>query len=149
MSKKVPRDRVPMQSRDGLRRAGLAGVSHFFYYVYEITPGAAMEIHLGELEQLVMLALARLGEDAYGVSVQETLAARTGRTPALATVYTTLARLEAKGLAVSHLGEPRAERGGRARKLYRITASGRAALRRSLADVRALAQGLGNSWSAP
>ncbi len=108
-----------------------------------------MEQHLGELEQLVMLALARLGDEAYGVTVQETLVARTGRTPALATIYTTLARLEAKGLAASHLGEPRAERGGRARKHYRITAPGRAALRRSLADVRALTQGLGSSWSAP
>lgn len=108
-----------------------------------------MESHLGELEQLVILTLLRLGDDAYGVSVQTTLAERTGRTPALATIYTTLARLEAKGLVVSHTGEPSAERGGRAKKHFRVTGVGRSALKRSLADVRALTQGLGSSWSAP
>ena len=108
-----------------------------------------METNLGELEQLVLLALLRLGDDAYGVSVQMTLVERTGRSPALATIYTTLSRLEAKGIVVSHLGAATPERGGRAKKHFRVTAAGRSALKRSLADVRALAQGLGSSWSAP
>lgn len=131
----------------------MTGVVHFFYYVEETNPtdlphpGPSVDTHLGELEQLVILALLRLGDDAYGVSVQATLAERTGRTPALATIYTTLARLETKGLVASHLGEATPERGGRAKKHFRVTASGRSALKRSLADVRALSQGLGGSWS--
>ena len=108
-----------------------------------------MESHLGELEQLVLLTLLRLGDDAYGVTVQGLLAERTGRSPALATIYTTLARLETKGLVASFLGEATPERGGRAKKHFRVTAVGRNALRRSLSDVRALTQGLGGLGSTP
>jgi PadR family transcriptional regulator, regulatory protein PadR len=127
----------------------LTSVAHFIYYVEQINQGHAVEINLGELEQLVILALLRLGDDAYGVTVQATLAERTGRSPALATVYTTLARLEAKGIVVSHLGAATPERGGRAKKHFRVTTAGRTALKRSFADMRSLAQGLGGSWSTP
>jgi PadR family transcriptional regulator PadR len=108
-----------------------------------------MERNLGELEQLLLLALMRLGEGAYGVSVQRELEERTGRSPTYATVYTTLARLEAKGLVESSVGEPTPERGGRAKKHFSVTGSGRAALRRSFTELRAMTQGLGGSWSAP
>lgn len=105
-----------------------------------------MTATLGELEQLVLLALVRLGDDAYGVTVHEAIRTRTDRETSFATIYTTLARLEAKGLVESFVGAPTPERGGRAKKHFTLTASGRAALRRSLADLRAMVQGLGPSW---
>lgn len=108
-----------------------------------------MERSLGDLEQLVMLSLLRLGEEAYGVSVQREIATRAGRTLTFATIYTTLARLEAKGLVESRLGEPTPERGGRAKKLVRLTSAGRAELRQRLHEVRAMVQGLDASWSRP
>lgn len=105
-----------------------------------------MTTTLGELEQLVLLALVRLGDDAYGVTVHEAIRTRTDRELAFATIYTTLARLEAKGLVASFVGEPTRERGGRAKKHFTLTASGRAALKRSLGDLRSMTQGLGASW---
>ncbi len=105
-----------------------------------------MTTNLGDLEQLVLLALVRLGDDAYGVSVHEAIRARTDRALAFATVYTTLARLEAKGFVDSHVGAPTPERGGRAKKHFTLTSAGRAALKRSLGDLRAMTQGLGTSW---
>lgn len=105
-----------------------------------------MTTTLGELEQLVLLALVRLGDEAYGVTVHEAIRTRTGRELAFATIYTTLSRLEAKGLVASFVGEPTRERGGRAKKHFTLTASGRAALKRSLGDLRSMTQGLGASW---
>ena len=105
-----------------------------------------MAANLGELEQLVLLALVRLGDDAYGVSVHEAIRTRTERELAFATIYTTLVRLESKGLVSSHVGEPTPERGGRAKKHFKLTGSGRAALKRSLGDLHAMTQGLGPSW---
>jgi DNA-binding PadR family transcriptional regulator len=84
---------------------------------------------LTETEQLVLLALLRLGEDAYGVPVRAEIEARTGRLVSLAAVYACLDRLEREGLARSRLSEPRPERGGRARKYYRITHAGARAVR--------------------
>lgn len=106
-----------------------------------------MPATLGELEQLVMLALVRLGDEAYGVTVHEAIRARTDRETSFATIYTTLARLESKGLVTSFVGDPTPERGGRAKKHFTITGSGRAALRRSLSDLRSMVKGLGASWS--
>lgn len=105
--------------------------------------------HLGEFEQLVLLALVRLGDDAYGVAVQREIAARTHRRPSFATVYSTLARLEEKGLVSSLLGEPTPSRGGRRKKHFRIRASGRRALQASLDAVRGMARGLDASWDTP
>lgn len=101
-----------------------------------------MPTHLGEFEQLVLLALLRLGPDGYGVPVRAELARRAGRDVSLGTVYRTLLRLEAKGLIVGRVGDPTPERGGRRKKLYTPTAAGREALARSLASLRALSQGL-------
>ena len=72
-----------------------------------------MAQHLGEFEQLVLMALLRLGENAYGMSVREEIASRTGRDVSISAVYTTLERLEGKGHAASRIGEPSAQRGGR------------------------------------
>ena len=98
-----------------------------------------MPDHIGEFEQLVLLALVQLGTDAYGLSVQREIAARTGREATFGTVYTTLARLEEKGLVESRLGEPTAERGGRAKTYFRITAKG-------LREVRQARRTLMNLW---
>jgi len=96
---------------------------------------------LGEFEQLVLLAVLRVGAEAYGVPVHEELR-RSGRELTLGTIYKTLSRLEAKGLVDSRSGEPTARRGGRRKRYYAVTAAGEAALRESLATIRRLAVGL-------
>ena len=96
----------------------------------------------GEFELLTLLAIAQHGDDAYGVTVLDTLEARTSRTVTLGAVYKTLARLEAKALVVTTIAPPTGERGGRRKKLYRLTAEGRAAVRASMTDLRRLASGL-------
>ena len=105
--------------------------------------------HLGEFEQLVLLALVRLGDDGYGVSVRDEIARRAGRDTSFSAVYTALARLEEKGLVRSHHGEPTPERGGRRKKHFALTAPGRLALSRSVQAVRAMARGLGTSLGTP
>ncbi|HEX6324451.1 MAG TPA: helix-turn-helix transcriptional regulator [Vicinamibacterales bacterium] len=88
---------------------------------------------LGEFEHLVLLAVARLGGDAYGVPIVDELEAQTGRRVSRASVYVALKRLEAKGYIGSALGEPTPERGGRAKRYFQVTALGR----RRLQDARA------------
>ena len=83
---------------------------------------------LGEFEQLVLLALVRQGADGYGVSICQDLVDRTGRDVSLAAVYKTLERLQDKGYVASRVGEPTAERGGRRKKYYTITALGKRVL---------------------
>lgn len=101
---------------------------------------------LGELEQLVLLAIVRLGDDAYGVTVRREIAARARRDLSFGSVYTTLARLEVKGFVDSHLGDPTPERGGRRKKHYTVSAAGRRALQRSLRAIRTMARGIDASW---
>jgi PadR family transcriptional regulator PadR len=101
-----------------------------------------MADYLGEFEQLILLALARLGEDAYGVSIRATLIERTKRKPSFGAIYSTLRRLEGKGLVRSFAGEPEAVRGGRAKKHVVLTPRGRAALREAHAAVVRMAEGV-------
>lgn len=84
---------------------------------------------LGTLELAALLAVARLGEDAYGLAVRRDLAARTGRDYSVGAVYTTLQRLEDKGLLTSRASEPLPVRGGRSRRLFTLTDAGARALR--------------------
>ena len=100
------------------------------------------ESALGEFEQLVLLAIVRLGPDAYGVSVTDEITARANRPASLGAVYKTLERLEDKGLVAGWIGEPTAERGGRRKKHYRLLAAGDRALKRSLASIRSMTDGL-------
>ena len=79
---------------------------------------------LGGFELLVLLALIRLGDEAYGVPISEAIEESSGRDVALGSVYITLERLENKGFVSSALGEPTAVRGGRAKTYFRITAKG-------------------------
>jgi DNA-binding PadR family transcriptional regulator len=97
---------------------------------------------LGDFEQLVLLALVRLGDRAYGMTIHNEIVARAGRDVTVAAVYKTLERLEDKGFAASSLGEPTAERGGRRKKYFRIQPAGRRALRHALASLRRMSSGL-------
>lgn len=82
------------------------------------------EVMLGEFEQIVILAVRRLGENAYGVSIGDEIEQKTGRITSPGALYTTLTRLEEKGLLKSRLGAPTADRGGRAKRLVKVTAAG-------------------------
>ena len=86
---------------------------------------------LGDFEQLVLLAVARLGDQAYVVPILEEIAARTGREASHAAVYVALRRLEAKELVTSHLGEPTSERGGRAKRFFHLQPDAIARMRES------------------
>jgi PadR family transcriptional regulator PadR len=94
--------------------------------------------YLGEFELIVLLALIRLGEDAYGVTICRELEHRVGREVALGSVYATLERLEKKCLVSSELGCPTPERGGRAKRFFRVTPRGLGEVseaRRTLIDL--------------
>ena len=95
-----------------------------------------------QLELLLMLALIRLGDDAYGVRIAREIEDRTGRTIPIASVYAALARLEKKGLVVSRVGEPTPERGGRAKIYFRITPKGLRAARQAHSALARLATGI-------
>jgi PadR family transcriptional regulator PadR len=84
---------------------------------------------LGEFEEVVLLTVAILGEEAYGVTVTQELEQKTGRVVGFSTVHTTLQRLEEKGFLSSQMGGATAERGGRRKRFFTITAFGRKALR--------------------
>ena len=89
------------------------------------------EGYLGEFEQMLLLAALRLGDDAYGVALMNELESSVGRRVSRGSVYVTLDRLEEKGWVTSKLSQPRPERGGRPRRLVRVTRQGVAELRRS------------------
>ncbi len=79
---------------------------------------------LGEFEQVVLLATLRLGEEAYGVTIRKEIAVCTGRDPAPGALYTTLDRLEEKGLVTSAMSDPTPARGGRSKRYFNVTGQG-------------------------
>jgi DNA-binding PadR family transcriptional regulator len=97
---------------------------------------------LGEFEQLVLLAVLRLGDEAYGLGVRREIQMRTGREVAIGAVYATLDRLEEKGLVASSIGEATTERGGRAKRLFRVTGAGQESLRTALQALNRMAAGV-------
>jgi PadR family transcriptional regulator PadR len=97
---------------------------------------------MGEFEQLVLLALLRRSGDAYGMEIRDEIEDRTGRGVSYGAVYTTLDRLEGKGFVTHRLGEALPERGGRARKYFRVTAAGREALREARRTMDVMWDGL-------
>lgn len=99
-------------------------------------------IYLGEFELLVMLAVIRLGEGAYGVPISREIEQETGRDVAFGTVYATLDRLQKKGLLHSDLGDPTPERGGRAKRYFRVTSSGLRTVRQTKQSLIRLWRGL-------
>ena len=102
----------------------------------------ANEETLQALQQLVMLSVLQLDEDAYGALIQQELEQRGGRSVAIATIYVTLSRLEKRGLVESWLGDPTPVRGGRSKRYYRVTDDGRAALEESRAELDRMWSGL-------
>lgn len=97
---------------------------------------------LGDFEQLVLLAVLRVGDEAYAVPVRQEIERRTGRAVARGAVYVTLERLEEKRLLTSSLGDPTPERGGRAKRFYRVSPQGVATLESSWRGLKRLWAGL-------
>src|SRR5260370_12475364 len=98
--------------------------------------------HLGEFEQIVLLAVLRLDENAYGVPVRREIEKRTKRSLTVGALYRTLDRLEAKGYVASWFGDPVAERGGRSKRYFRVEPLGARALRQSQKDLAAMWEGV-------
>jgi len=97
---------------------------------------------LGEFEQLALFALIRLGADAYGMRIRQQINERTGRDVPIGQVYTVLGRLERKGFVSSRMGEPTPERGGRAKKFYKLEAKGERALNEARRTIERMTEGL-------
>src|SRR5258708_37815218 len=97
---------------------------------------------LGSLEHIVLLAVMRLGSGAYGMTVRREIENASGRDISIGAVYVTLTRLESKGFLKSWAGEPTAERGGRAKRHFDITADGRSALRNTHEIILKMSAGL-------
>src|SRR6266404_6447535 len=96
--------------------------------------------YIGEFEELVLLAILSQGDNAYGVTIHQALEAATDRSITIGSLYTTLSRLEDKGLVQSWVGEPTAERGGRAKRHYKVKRSAQSLLK----EVQAARQRLGS-----
>ena len=101
-----------------------------------------MNTVLGDFEQLVLLGVLRLEDDAYGAAIRQEIHARSGRDVSINAVYTTLDRLESKGLLESWVGDPTPQRGGRRRKFYALRPAGVRALRQAYRAFTAMADGL-------
>src|SRR5260221_8533738 len=102
--------------------------------------------HLGEFELLVMLAVLRLGANAYGMLIRREILDVCGRSTSLGAVYTTLERLEDKGFLSSAAGESTKDRGGRAKKFFKISASGAGGGKSFLKATQAMKAGVGAAW---
>ncbi len=98
--------------------------------------------YLGEFEHIVVLALLRLQDQAYGVTVRREIESRIKREVSIGAVYATLDRLQAKGYVKSHFGEPTPERGGRSKRFFEVTAQGVAAVNRTHHALYRMSDGL-------
>ena len=98
--------------------------------------------NLGEFEQIVLIGILRLEEEAYGATIRREIESRTGRRLSISAVYTTLERLEQKGLVRSWIGEPTGARGGRRRKHFALEPAGARALRAAYRAYTGMAAGL-------
>src|ERR1700674_3721081 len=99
--------------------------------------------YLGEFEHIIVLALMRLEERAYGVPVRQELELRTHREVSIGAVYATLDRLETKGYVKSYRGDPTLDRGGRSKPFFRVTAKGVTAVNRTHQALQSMTEGLG------
>ena len=101
---------------------------------------------LGEFEYLLLAAAVRLGEDAYGATIRREIEDATGRPCSIGALYTTLDRLEMKGLIKTWMGDPSPQRGGRAKRIIRVTAKGIQASTEFYNAVTRVSRGV--SWEA-
>ncbi len=90
-----------------------------------------MKDHLGEFEELVLLVVAGLGNSAYGLAIGEEIKSQVGRRCSIGAIHATVERLERKGLVETYMGETSSKRGGKRKRIVRITTSGENALRKS------------------
>jgi PadR family transcriptional regulator, regulatory protein PadR len=104
--------------------------------------GIMRYVPLGEFEQIVLLAILRLGQSAYGVTIRREIAVCTGRQPAPGALYTTLDRMEQKGLVESWFGDPTPQRGGRAKRYFMVTTKGHVAVAAAQRSYQKLLRGL-------
>ncbi len=100
------------------------------------------QYNLGQFEEILLLAIIRLRTNAYGVSIQKTVDEVGGRTTSLGAIYTTLDRLEQKGYVSSYEGEATPQRGGRAKRYFKVEAPGFRALREADSTRSQLMQGV-------
>ena len=98
--------------------------------------------YLGEFEHIIVLALLRLEDRAYGVTVRQEIEFRTHREVSIGAVYATLNRLETKGFVKSNCGDPTPERGGRSKRFFRVTAKGVSAVNRTQRALQSMTEGL-------
>jgi len=113
----------------------------YYFYTAEVMTDSTRDV-LGGFEQIVLLALLRLGDDAYGVPIRQAIEQRTGRAVTVGALYSTLDRLEAKGLVSSTFSDPRPERGGRSRRYFRCEPAGVRALERARDMLASMWDGL-------
>ena len=99
-------------------------------------------MNLGEFEHIVLLAILRLGDEAYAIPIRREIEERTGRSVARGALYTALERLESKECLQSRMSEPLAERGGRSRRYFTVTRVGLAEIRNWRRSMLRLWQGL-------
>lgn len=97
---------------------------------------------LGEFEHIVLLALLRLGDKAYGVTVRHEIESRIDRDVSIGAIYATLDRLQSKGYVTSFLGDPTPERGGRSKRFFRVSPKGVAAVHRTHRALHTMTAGL-------
>lgn len=98
--------------------------------------------YLGEFEQLILFAVLQLGDDAYGIAIRETLEERTGRVVSSGAIYTTLGRLQDRGMVTSRVGGPTEGHVGRPRKYYTLEPAGARALKAAYSTIQSMAGGL-------
>ncbi len=113
-----------------------------FYLAEEMKRGEL----LGSLEHIILLALVRLDGSAHGMIVRREIEERTGRNISIGAVYATLERLEAKGYVSSSTGDPTPERGGRAKRMFRLEAAGNRALQISEQTLHSMTADLKGRW---
>jgi PadR family transcriptional regulator, regulatory protein PadR len=118
--------------------------AYLFYIAKQMKPGEL----LGSLEHIILLAVARLDGTAHGMIVRREIEERTGRNVSIGAVYATLERLEAKSYVSSFTGEPTPERGGRAKRLFRLEAAGKQALQVSEKTIRSMTAGSKSRWES-
>jgi DNA-binding PadR family transcriptional regulator len=130
-----------VEERRGRTQPLLVVLPRSLHNPYNVSYFPVMTDWLGEFEQLVLFAVLHLDE-AYGVSIRQEIERRTGRSVSAGAVYTTLERLEARGLVASTWGEPTPERGGKRKRYYMVRPAGRQSLARSWHAMRAMARGI-------
>lgn len=128
----------PLPVDDSLRQCGFLPAS----YLFAILEQMPNRTYLGEMELMVLLAVVRLGDSAYGVPISKELRNLAGREVALGSIYAALDRIEQKGHVTSLLGDPTPERGGRAKRYFRVTPAGVRALRMTRAALTNLWSGI-------